>query len=135
MEKISLLLICFCLLIVSQASAKSTNYVFTGADMYESCTHALTGLDRTGEYDDHRFGVCAGYIAGIVDFHTVATTVESLNVDMFCLPKNITTAQVIRDVTQYLEDNPEKHHDLAAYLVVLALRYAYPCRQEGTSGK
>ena len=135
MIRVSTFLVAVIILIGSQAHAKSSNYVFTGKDMYESCTHALTGLDRTGEYDDHRFGVCAGYIAGVVDFHTVATTVESLPVDMFCLPKNITTAQVIRDVTQYLKDNPEKHHDLAAYLVVHALRYAYPCQQEGTSGE
>jgi len=135
MKRVSAFLVAIIMLVGSQVHAKSSNYVFTGTEMYESCTHALTGLDRTGEYDDHRFGVCAGYIAGVVDFHTVATTVESLNVDMFCLPKNITTAQVIRDVTQYLEDNPEKHHDLAAYLVVLALRSAYPCLQEGTSGK
>jgi hypothetical protein len=134
MKRVSALLFAIIMLVGSQVQAKSSNYVFTGKDMYESCTHALTGLDRTGEYDDHRFGVCAGYIAGVVDFHTVATTVESLPADMFCLPQNITTAQVIRDVTQYLEDNPGKHHDLAAYLVILALRNAYPC-QETTSGQ
>jgi len=134
MKRVSALLFAIIMLVGSQVQAKSSNYVFTGKDMYESCIHALTGLDRTGEYDDHRFGVCAGYIAGIVDFHTVAITVESLPADMFCLPKNITTAQVIRDVTQYLEDNPGKHHDLAAYLVILALREAYPC-QEDTSGQ
>ena len=124
-------LVVFFVMIYSHAAAKSTNYVFTGKDMYESCTHAINGLDRTGEYDDHRFGVCAGYIAGIVDFHTVAATVESLPVDMFCLPENITTAQVIRDVAGYLGANPGKHHELAAYLVILALHEAYPCLEEG----
>ena len=124
MKKYSVLLVVFCLLMYSGVSAKSSNYVFSGKDIYESCTHALAGL----AYDDHRFGVCAGYIAGIVDFHTVATTVESLPADMFCLPKDISTAQVIRDVTQYLEDNRENHHDLAAYLVLLSLREAYPCQ-------
>lgn len=123
-------LVVFFFMICSHAAAKSTNYVFTGKDMYESCTHAINGLDRSGEYDDHRFGVCAGYIAGIVDFHTVATTVESLPVDMFCLPENITTAQVIRDVAGYLGANPGKHHELAAYLVILALHEAYPCLEE-----
>jgi len=29
-----------------------------------------------------------------------------------------------------LEDNPGKHHELAAYLVILALREAYPCKEE-----
>ena len=130
MERFSLLLAFICLLVGSQASAKSTNYVFTGADMYESCTHALNGLNKTGAYDDHRFGVCAGYVAGIVDFHTVVTTVEAIPDDMFCLPENITTAQVIRVVTKYLENNPEKHHDLAGYLVVLALRESYPCTEQ-----
>ena len=130
MMKISLMVVVFWLLACSQAGAKSANYVFTGGDIYESCIHAVKGLDRTAAYDDHRFGVCAGYIAGIVDFHTVATTVESLPVDMFCLPKNITTAQVIRDVTGYLEKNPQKHHDLAAYLVILALQDSYPCGGE-----
>jgi hypothetical protein len=133
MKILSALLVVLFALVCSHASAKSSNYVFTGKDIYESCTHALKGLDKTGEYDDHRFGACAGYIAGIVDFHTVVSTVESLPVDMFCLPRNISTAQVIRDVTQYLEDNPGKHHDLAAYLVILALREAYPCQEEAFS--
>jgi len=126
-----ILLFCVCFVFAgSQASAKSVNYVFTGKDIYESCRHAVAGLDKTGEYDDHRFGVCAGYVAGIIDFHTVATTVESLPADMFCLPKDIATAQVIRDVARFLEDNPARHHDLAAYLVILALQQAYPCQAE-----
>ena len=49
---------------------------------------------------------------------------------MFCLPKNITPAQVIRVVTKYLENNPGKHHDLAGYLVVLALSETYPCQED-----
>ena len=89
MRRVSTLLVFFLALVCSHASAKSSNYVFTGKDMYESCLHALNGLGKTGEYDDHRFGVCAGYIAGIVDFHTVATTVELLDPDMFCLPRDI----------------------------------------------
>ena len=130
MKRFFLFLVAFVVLFnSSSAGAKSTNYVFSGKDMYESCMHALKGLDKTDTYDDHRFGVCAGYIAGIVDFHTVATTVESLPVDMFCLPKNITTAQVIRDVAQFLDNNQDKHHDLAAYLVILALHETYPCRE------
>jgi hypothetical protein len=32
-----------------------------------------------------------------------------------------------------LEDNPGKHHELAAYLVILALREAYPCKEENPS--
>jgi len=134
MKPLSALLIVLTVLTAAAVSAKSSNYVFTGKDIYESCTHAVTGLDKTGDYDDHRFGVCAGYVAGIVDFHTVATTVESLPVDMFCLPRNISTAQVIRTVTHYLKENPEHHQDLAAYLVILALHEAYPC-PEATSGQ
>jgi hypothetical protein len=130
MKKLSVLFVFFFALFGSQANAKSTNYVFTGNDMYESCSHALRGLDKTGEYDDHRFGVCAGYISGIVDFHTVLTTVELLPDDLFCLPEGITTAQVIRDVTRYLENNPGKRHELAAYLVIRALLEAYPCQEE-----
>ena len=130
MHRLSAVFTMIILLAASHGYAKSSNYVFTGSDIYESCTEAVTALDKSGEYNDHRFGVCAGYVAGIVDFHTVATTVESLPVDMFCLPKNITTAKVIRVVTQYLRDNPEKHEDLAAYLVILALHEAYPCGQE-----
>lgn len=129
MKRIALLLAVCSVLFYSQAGAESAHYVFTGTQMYESCRHAVTGLDKSGAYDDHRFGVCAGYIAGIVDFHTVATAVESLPVDMFCLPPDISIAQVMRDVTQYLEDNPGKHHELAAYLVILALRESYPCQE------
>ncbi len=130
MKKYAMLLLVAILFAGTSVSAKSVNYVFTGKDIYESCLHAMAGLDKTGEFDEHRFGVCAGYIAGIVDFHTVSTTVESLPSDMFCLPRDISTAAVMRSVTRYLDEHPDRHHDLAAYLVILALQQAYPC--EGT---
>ena len=130
MKRLSALLVVFSILLCSPAYAKSSNYVFTGKDMYESCTHAVKGLDRTGEFDQHRFGVCAGYIAGIIDSHTVLTTVELLPDDLFCLPRDITPAQVIREVTRFLAENPEKQQDLAAYSVILALSNAYPCPEE-----
>lgn len=130
MKKLSVLLAVLLALLGSSASAGPASYVFSGSDIYEACTHAVQGLEKTGEYDEHRFGVCAGFIAGIIDFHTVAARVESFPVAMFCLPPGITTAQVIRDVTAYLEANGARLHDLAAYLVILALREAYPCREE-----
>ena len=131
MKKLSILLALLPALLCSNARAGPAGYVFNGNDIYEACTDAVRGLERTGEYDEHRFGVCAGFIAGIVDFHTVAARVESLPVAMFCLPAGISTARVIRDVTAYLEANQARLHDLAAYLVILALREAYPCREEG----
>lgn len=134
MKKLTVLLAVLLALLGSNASAGPASYVFTGNDIYEACTEAVRGLEKTGEYDEHRFGVCAGFIAGIVDFHTVATRVESLPVAMFCLPAGITTARVIRDVTAYLEANQARLHDLAAYLMILALREAYPCR-EAEAGK
>jgi len=133
MKRLSALLVFFLALICSHASAKSLHYVFTGKDMYESCLHAVKGLDKSEEYNEHRFGVCAGYIAGIVDFHTVATTVELLDPDMFCLPPGISPAQIIHEVTQYLADNPGKQDDPAAYLVILALSQAHPCREENSA--
>ena len=132
MKKQSLQLVIIILLAATSAFAKSSNYVFTGREIYESCTHAVAALDKSGEYDEHRFGACAGYISGIVDFHTVATTVESMSQDMFCLPKNISTAKVIRVVTHYLQQHPEKLNDLAAYLVTLALHETYPCEDQAS---
>ena len=130
MKKLLLLLALLPALLDSSASAGPAGYVFTGNDIYEACTDAVRGLEKKGEYDEHRFGVCAGFIAGIVDFHTVAARVESLPVAMFCLPASITPARVIRDVTAYLDANEAALHDLAAYLVILALREAYPCSEE-----
>jgi hypothetical protein len=103
MKKLSVLLAVLLALLGSSASAGPASYVFSGSDIYEACTHAVQGLEKR---------------------------VESLPVAMFCLPPGITTARVIRDVTAYLEANGAKLHDLAAYLVILALREAYPCREE-----
>jgi hypothetical protein len=131
MKRFSVVLVVFYLLYASSADAKTFNYVFSGQDIYESCTHAVKGLDKSGEYDDHRFGQCAGYIAGIVDFHTIATKVEAMTEDMYCPPMDLTTAQVIREVTKYLGEHQERLHDLAGYLVIMALREAYPCLENG----
>ena len=69
------------------------------------------------------WGFCSGFIWGAADGHQL-TRNESAS---FCSPEDTTSDQMGRVVVKYLREHPEKHHEYAAILVVVALVEAWPC--------
>jgi len=76
--------------------------------------------NERGDPDFDQFGCIfyMGYVEGIYD----------LMVDSFNDPKNVTVGQILSIVGKYLKDNPEKRHLPASFLVMDALRNAFPKR-------
>ncbi len=73
---------------------------------------------------------CQGYIAGVMDYHTLIRSLgTSPSVD-FCIPEGITLSHIHRVVLSYLVKN--KHEQgpfIAAPGVALALYQAFPCME------
>lgn len=99
----------------------------TGNDLLASCqlgVGVLNGRDipKGKEVDAVQ---CAYYIEGFLD----GLSVRDINSphEMFCFPAGVTTAQMIRVITKWLEDHPARLHEPAFGLTFLAVQDSFLC--------
>ena len=85
----------------------------TGNDLYAACK-----VDK--------FGLCAGYIMGIIDAVILGQTINGCKKKerCFCLPlrSGVTKEQTIDVVIKDLESNPESRDQAASLIVYFAIR-------------
>ncbi|MGB7655220.1 MAG: Rap1a/Tai family immunity protein [Novosphingobium sp.] len=90
----------------------------SGNTFLQHCRDANSGKPGVSSLD---FGLCYGYLAGIVDGDSLG---EHPHV---CRPNGVTNGQAMDVVLKFLEDNPADRHYSAGPLVLLALMKAFPC--------
>ena len=88
---------------------------------------AVSGNELRQQCDEPKFGryICMGYIRGVVEMATL--TIPPTAAGAFCLPSEVTTNQVVEVVKKYMQDNPERLHEIAAALIVSRLHVVFPC--------
>ena len=103
----------------------------SGRDFLEVCS----GVDRGGNQDGEtiqRNATCLGWVQGFTDGFLVHE--ELLSVPrrdrMACMPRGVTTLQVVHVIRKYLAENPTKAHRPTRYIASIALASAFPCRAE-----
>jgi hypothetical protein len=103
----------------------------SGREFLEVCS----SVDRVGNQDGEtiqRNATCLGWVQGFTDGFLVHE--ELLSVPrrdrMACVPRGVTTVQVVHLIRKYLAENPTKAHRPTRYVVSIALAGAFPCRTE-----
>lgn len=97
-----------------------------GNKLISQCSDAIHAFDTGTVRDAHNIAACAGYIEGIVD--TLRTLEKNQTLLSVCWPEQpISTAQVVRVVYKYLQENPAQLHFPKAYLVFGAIEKGFPC--------
>ena len=101
----------------------------SGRDFLEVCS----SVDSEGNKDATGIGrdaTCLGWVAGFADGFLVYG--ELLSVPrrdrMACVPRGVTTVQIVRVIKKYLAENPGKAHRPTRYIASIALAGAFPCR-------
>ena len=101
----------------------------SGLDFLEVCS----SVDSEGTRDAARVqrdATCLGWVQGFTDGFLVYG--ELLSVPrrdrMACVPRGVTTIQVVRVIKKYLADNPGKAHRPTRYIASIALAGVFPCR-------
>ena len=101
----------------------------SGRDFLEVCSI----VDGEGNRDATRIqrdATCLGWAQGFTDGFLVYG--ELLSVPrrdrMVCVPRGVTTVQIVRVIKKYLADNPSKAHRPTRYIASIALAGAFPCR-------
>jgi hypothetical protein len=101
----------------------------SGSDFLEVCP-SVEGEGNKDAARMQRDAMCLGWVEGFVDGFLVHE--ELLNVPrkdrMVCVPRGVTTIQIVRVIKKYLADNPRKAHRPTRYIASLALAGAFPCR-------
>jgi len=93
----------------------ATGGFFTGNDLHSLCRNNLPA--------------CQGYVAGVVDDYWASRSAfPGALPDMFCMDGHMIVEQIADVVINYLNANPNQRQYLAAGLVTVALREAFPCR-------
>jgi hypothetical protein len=91
-----------------------TATAMTGNELHEWCQ----GRDVFDK------GLCAGYILGASDDWAVSIGEER---GWFCVPKELTRAQLVDVVKKYLKHTPKERHKEANWLIHKAAADAWPC--------
>jgi hypothetical protein len=90
----------------------------TGNQMYDSCS--VEGNVW-----------CIGYVSGVIQGWQAALSGESSISAResygLCIPDAVTVNQAVAVVARYLRDHPEERHWDAQFLVIIAVREAWPC--------
>ena len=69
---------------------------------------------------EYSYGASASFSAYVTG---VADTIDNL----WCSSSSVTVGQIVKVVSKYLENNPEKLHLSASSLIMAALMQAFPC--------
>jgi hypothetical protein len=101
----------------------------SGRDFLEFCS----SVDSEGNRDAARMqrdAMCLGWVEGFADGFLVHE--ELLSVPrkdrMACVPRGVSTLQIVRVIKKYLAENSDKAHRPTRYIASIALAGAFPCR-------
>ena len=91
-----------------------------------SC-HCGDAPNSTSPQSRFQQGECFGYAIGADD--GVRTAFDILNeAQPYCIPDGVTNGQIVRILTKFIKDHPEKAHKQTRVLVIESLMDAFPCR-------
>jgi hypothetical protein len=109
----------------SKSAAVQPDISRSGSDFLEVCS--AIG-EQTG--DSVRNATCLSWVEGFRDGFTVHD--ELLGVPekdrMICMPRGVTSVQIVRVMKKYIADNPDKAHRATRFIASVALARAFPCK-------
>jgi Rap1a immunity proteins len=109
---------------VSQAEAENGYSMLPACQMLDD---AVSHNRRTPEASEDAFreGMCLGQVVGIAQLGNAATKTTDFPI---CKPSNVPRGQLVSVVLLYLRNHPEELNKDFMYLVMAALRAAWPCK-------
>ena len=128
------ILVAVCLLcspgrVGSRSAAEHPDISSSGSKFLEICSD----IDNQPNGDSvriHNHATCLGWVEGFRDGFSVHD--ELLGVPekdrMACVPRGITTIQIVRVMKKYIAENPDKAHRATRFIASIALARAFSCK-------
>ena len=126
---IAVCFVCSCGSVDSKSAAEQPDISRSGRDFLDVCS-GIDGEQKGDPVRTHNDATCLGWVEGFREGFTVHD--ELLGVPekdrMVCVPRGITTIQIVRAIKKYIEDNPDKAHRATRLIASVALARAFPCK-------
>jgi Rap1a immunity proteins len=110
-------------------TAGQTDISRSGSNFLEACS-TIDSEGNKSAVQIHNDATCLGWVEGFEDGFTVRD--ELLGVPekdrIVCMPRGVTTLQMVRIIKKYLADYPEKARRPTRYIASIALARAFPCK-------
>ena len=106
-------------------SAQSQAGIYNGSDLLQENGSYL--LQECESDSAAKYNTCVRYIMGIHDDQDTLLKRSFLDEPYFCVPDSAISGQLVKVVTNYLNEHPERLHLSAGSTVSSALRDAFPC--------
>jgi Rap1a immunity proteins len=114
---------------IGSKSAEQPDISRSGSEFLEVCS-SVDGEHQGDPVLIRDGATCLGWVEGFRDGFTVHDELLAVPEKdrMICLPRAVTTAQIVRVIKKYVADNPDKAHRATRYVASLALARAFPCK-------
>jgi len=113
----------------SKSAAEQPDISRSGSDFLQVCS-SIDGESRADPIRIHNDATCLGWVEGFRNGFTVHD--ELLGVPekdrMICMPRKVTTIQIVRVMKKYVADNPDKAHRATRFIAAVALARAFSCK-------
>jgi len=113
----------------SKSAAEQPDISRSGSDFLQVCS-SIDGESRADPIRIHNDATCLGWVEGFRNGFTVHD--ELLGVPekdrMICMPRKVTTIQIVRVMKKYVADNPDKVHRATRLIASVALARAFSCK-------
>ena len=113
----------------SKSAASQPDISRSGSEFSEVCS--TIDSERKGDpVRSNNDATCLGWVEGFRQGFTVHDELLAVPEKdrMVCLPRAVTTVQIVRVIKKYVTDNPDKAHRATRYVASLALAHAFPCK-------
>ncbi len=97
---------------------------FSGAYLLQICEKDDKGKEKV----PGGHGACQSYIAGVIDYHNVLSSLKIAPKVDICIPQKSTLNDLHDIVLAYLQKHGEHDSFVAAPAVTMALFEVYPCK-------
>jgi len=126
---LGLFLVCLPASTAQKTATEQPDISRSGRDFLEVCSSVDSGANQNAEIIQ-RNATCLGWVQGFTDGFLVHE--ELLSVPrrdrMACVPRGVTTVQVVHVIRKYLAENPAKARRPTRYIASIAMAGAFPCR-------
>ena len=113
------LTILFSTTIYADDSSRAASSFVNGLELQKGCNSEMADTENG----------CKLYVAGVIDAYAFLADVENLE-NRICTPDTVTVRQLQHVVKKYLNEHPKDLHHSAAYIVLVAIRKAFPCKDD-----
>ena len=99
-------------------------YAVTGSQLYEFCT---SKSDNSKIFCD---GVIFGNAEGLQVMNRISFQryPKMFNEKLYCIPKEAPPRDIVDTVVKFLNDHPEERYQATAFITLMALSRAFPCK-------